>query len=128
VAIGAERVHTCPTMPGRTDLTVSVVDLDDERVTLVFAGEVDEDNADVADSYLTRVTGDGAVRSEIVLDMAAVTFIDSRGLGVLLRHRRALDPGVRMVIDRPSANICRLLEITALDQVFAIRDAQTLTD
>jgi anti-sigma B factor antagonist len=51
----------------------------------------------------------------IVLDLAAVTFIDSSGLRVLIdAHRRAETEGRLLVIANPSPPVSRLFEISGL--------------
>lgn len=57
----------------------------------------------------------------LVLDLSAVSFVDSSGLGglvAILDQGRAA--GTRVVITDPSPRVARLLELTALDQVFPV--------
>jgi anti-anti-sigma factor len=98
-----------------------VVEQPGQRVSLVLVGEVDSTNADVVDDHLVQATPAGGGLSEIVIDMSGVTFIDSYGLDVLVRHRRQLDESTALVIENPSDHLRRLLEITALDGLFEIR-------
>jgi anti-sigma B factor antagonist len=60
--------------------------------------------------------------AEIVVHMDAVTFIDSMGLGTLVRSYRACAArGIPFVIADPSPQVRRLLQLTALDQAFTVR-------
>jgi anti-anti-sigma factor len=53
----------------------------------------------------------------LVLDLSELDFIDSTGLEVILRAaRRAHDEGRRLIVQRPSGYVRRLLEMTAIDQ------------
>ena len=59
--------------------------------------------------------------SAIVLDLARVTAIDARGLGVMLELQRqtALD-GIRFKLMNVSRFTSRVLEVTHLDSVFEV--------
>lgn len=57
----------------------------------------------------------------LVLDLAAVDFVDSSGLGTLVELRNiAADTGGTLLLRHPSGRVRRLLELTALDAVFTI--------
>jgi len=86
------------------DLTIRVL-LDDGRMLLVLAGELDTFGAAQLAPWLS-----GAV----VIDMAAVTFIDSRGLRVL---GRALRAGAHIVIRDPSTVVRRALDVAHLNEL-----------
>jgi anti-sigma B factor antagonist len=59
----------------------------------------------------------------LVVDLSAVTFIDSAGLGALVgAHRRMQEAGGRMRIVRPPALVARAFELTGLDGVLDLRD------
>jgi anti-anti-sigma factor len=54
--------------------------------------------------------------SQLVVDLAQVTFLDSSGLGTLHRARqKALTAGGDLVVTRPTPFVFRVLEITGLD-------------
>jgi anti-sigma B factor antagonist len=108
---------------GRSDLSVDVAARVGDRVTLTFVGEIDSTNAEIADSFLTRALAVADPPREVVLEMGGVTFIDSNGLSVLVRHRRAAGRDVSMIIENPADHLRRLLEITALDALFELRPA-----
>ncbi|OLZ48944.1 hypothetical protein AVW11_32845 [Streptomyces amritsarensis] len=80
---------------------------------VVMAGEFDIDN--VADLRIALdPTAPGVTR--FVLDVAAVTFVDSAALGIMLQP--ALDRPVVLAGTVPR-RLARLLEITGADLVFA---------
>lgn len=90
---------------------------DDTAVVAVF-GDVDLHSAEALDESLVAAVAGGA--TSLVVDLSSATFVDSQGLGVLLRHRRRLDPrgGFRLVV--PRAEIRRVFEVSSLDQIFPI--------
>jgi anti-anti-sigma factor len=88
------------------------------RRTLAVSGEVD---IAVVEEFLAeadRCLDDGADRCEI--DLGAVTFIDSSGLGALVRLRKiAHDRGKTVLLTNVPASVNRLLEVTGLSEAFA---------
>jgi anti-sigma B factor antagonist len=87
---------------------------------LTVTGEVDVESADqVAATGLLHLT-EAAVQC-LVIDLAGVTFIDSSGIGALVRIRNiALEFDKRLALRNPSERAQKVLKITALDQVFEI--------
>ncbi len=84
---------------------------------LRLAGEIDAHTAPTLADALRGLIGQ---TSEIELDMAEVTFIDSSGLRVIvesLNQARATDGS--LVIRRPSRAVARLLELSGLDDLLA---------
>jgi anti-sigma B factor antagonist len=79
---------------------------------LVLVGEIDAHTAPDLAAHLDPLpAGDG----DAVLDVAGIEFIDSSGLRVLIEaHQRAVAAGRRLVIQRPSASVRRLFEISGL--------------
>jgi len=91
----------------------------DSACTLILEGEVDVYTAPKLKEQLVSAIEDGCVN--VIVDMNAVSFIDSSGLGVLvsaLRRARERDGAVRIVCDRD--NILKIFRITGLDKVFPI--------
>lgn len=80
--------------------------------TLVLAGEIDAHTAPDLAARLDELV-DGA--GDVTVDMAAVDFIDSSGLRVLIdAHNRTLEGERRLVLRAPSAAVSRLVEIAGL--------------
>jgi anti-sigma B factor antagonist len=89
--------------------TVTVESL--EKTCLIRAsGELDRSTADRLSSALDAARADGVMA---LLDLSAVSFIDSAGLRVLLRSARAVDAhGWTWSIVRASSAVLRLLELS----------------
>jgi anti-sigma B factor antagonist len=91
-----------PTEDTRLELSVDV------DGALVLSGEIDSYTA----TELAQRLGDEPID---VLDLAAVTFIDSSGLRVLVEaHQVRMERGTRLALRAPSAPVQRLLEISGL--------------
>lgn len=88
-------------------------------VVLTVYGDVDLHTADALGDRLDAVIDRGP--SWLVVDLSGVTFVDSQGIGVLLRGTRrfeAREGKFRLVV--PAAEIRRIFEITSLDRVFSL--------
>jgi anti-sigma B factor antagonist len=91
------------------------------RSGVTVMGEIDMSNSQVLGDHLTGVVE--TEKKDLVLNMAQVAFIDSTGLAVLLNARRHLASlGRSIVLESPSAAVCRILEITRLDTIFQVED------
>ena len=94
---------------------------DARTVTLVLAGELDLGTADTLRICLQQL-GDGY--DELVVDLEALHFLDSTGLGLLVATRHALAgrdrPGA-MVLRNPQGNVRRVLEVSGVDQVLTVQ-------
>lgn len=93
---------------------------DDGSVAVVVVhGEVDAASSPTLDSVVVDLT-----RADIVLDLAAVTFMGSSGLASLLRaDKQAVEHGGRLTLRAPSRQVLDLLEMTHLLDRFAIEPA-----
>jgi anti-sigma B factor antagonist len=82
-------------------------------------GEIDSYTSPALEQELEWVLGDGA--SNVVVDLAAVGFLDSTALRVLLKAlpRFAQRDG-KLVLVSDDRRVLRTLEITGLDRKFAI--------
>ncbi len=81
---------------------------------LVVHGELDLASAGLLDQALVDARATAATRIEV--DLAAVSFIDSTGLQVLIRHACATENQARICVSRASRQAQRLFEISgALD-------------
>ena len=96
------------------------VELDDERVTVHLAGELDYASAATGHLALARA---GARAKEIVLDLSRVVFVDAAGVRFLLSaQRRARAADHRLIVRRPSRSVRRMLELTGARPLLAIDD------
>ena len=59
-----------------------------------------------------------------MFDVAEVSFIDSMGLGVIVRAQSRLrgeSPERQVIIRHPNAHACKVFEITGLDRVLEVQ-------
>ena len=100
------------------DLRLDVSERDGWSV-LQVGGEIDVATAPRLREQLIKLVNDQ--RFMIVVDLGAVDFIDSTGIGVLigaLKRVRTHDGNLVLVCTEP--RIVKVFEITGLDQVFQI--------
>jgi anti-sigma B factor antagonist len=101
------------------NLSLSTDSVDDVRV-LGVAGEVDVYSAPTLREQLAALI-DESGGGLIVVDLAATTFIDSTGLGVLVAgHNHAAQGGGSVRIVCAQERILKLFRITGLDDVLSI--------
>ena len=99
------------------------VDIEDrgDHAAIAAVGEID---ASPADTHATTVIG--AVDHgypKVLVDFARVTFIDSTGLGVLVKsHRRAVAAGSVFAVVHPTPQTRKLIQVLGLDQLLRIYD------
>lgn len=85
---------------------------------VTVSGELDLASADDFLAEVTEAAGDGAV---LVLDLAGVSFMDSTGLGALIKVRnRLVDRGGEITLTAVSPAVERVLELTGMSDVFGI--------
>ena len=84
---------------------------------LRLQGRMVNGEAEVLHNALDRVSDNGAV----ILDLACVTTVDARGLGVMLELReQAQAKGIRFELMNVSQMVRKVLELARLDSVFKI--------
>ena len=90
-----------------------------ENATLVvLRGDLDVATAPDLRECLVKVIGEG---ERIVVDLEAVGFLDSAGLGILVGGlKRARTHGGELELVCTSGEVLKPLEITGLDRVFTI--------
>jgi anti-sigma B factor antagonist len=94
--------------------------LDEHTHLIAISGEIHVSTAHEFARGLDAALAEGA--TNVVLDLGAVGFIDSTGLGVLLNGLRAVDRRrgqMALVVSNPT--VLRLFEVTGLDATFDIR-------
>ena len=73
-------------------------------------GELDLATAAGLAEWLDDLAG-----SDVVIDLAGLTFMDSSGIGAIARARRRLAAsGTSLVVVRPQPQVLRLLELTGV--------------
>ncbi len=92
------------------------------RIVVHVTGEVDVATSSLLAAALTRaLETETAVRTDLVVDLAGVRFIDASGINVLLNAaRQASAAGGSLVLRSPSRAVRRLLGVLRLDEVLAV--------
>jgi anti-anti-sigma factor len=91
------------------------------HITLVVTGEIDVANAPTFLHELIAVATEA--HSPTVVDLSAVTFLDSSGLNALVKAHRSLeDSDASLVLLNPSPICRRVLELTGTDRILEIVD------
>ena len=86
------------------------------------SGEVDIANAPELDLVLTETVA--TKPAAIVIDLSAVTFMDSTGLGVLVRtFKRCQESNIRLDLIVTNDRVLKVLAITGLDTVLPIHNS-----
>ncbi len=102
--------------PAQHEFAVSQERLEDGAVVVRVGGELDLATAPRLKRALAEVLGAGT--SQVVLDMTAVTFIDSTALGVLVGVQRNLPADARLAIAGSGSDVVNVFELTGLDSTF----------
>ena len=90
-------------------------------LVLVVEGEVDITTSHLLDEALERAQATDA--TSIVVDLLAVSFIDSTGLHVLIKHAGAADSPRRIRLTKGSPQAQRLFELSgAIDYLPFVSD------
>lgn len=84
------------------------------------AGHVDESTAT---RFTERLIEEAAAGGRIVLDLAGIPYMSSRGLRALtLAQRRGSQAGATIILARPSETMREILAISRYDQVFEVTE------
>jgi anti-sigma B factor antagonist len=84
-------------------------------------GEIDVATAPELRTQLVDLVGEG--RTKLIVDLQAVDFLDSTGLGVLVSTvKRARSGGGDLTLVCTHPHLLKVFEITGLTKVFAIHD------
>lgn len=87
-----------------------LVQMAERRLDAAIAGEF-------KDSVRPHVA---ALGPDLVLDLAAVEFLDSSGLGAVIALKKAMPDGRRMILRGLTPNVERVFRLTRMDQIFDI--------
>jgi anti-sigma B factor antagonist len=107
-------------MPGATQRFVAFTEqLDSGAPVVSVMGEVDRATAPALQQTLLSATGDRA--GEAIVDLTSCSFLDSRGLGVLVATRaRLARSNRRLALVLPKQSVLRIFQITQFDELFEI--------
>lgn len=100
-----------------------------EAYVVSVSGEIDSHSVEALDRALNRVLQQAAVESKhLLVDLTEVDFMDSSGIGVLIKTRTALPsqvPSYQVVA--PTSRVKKVLAITGVDQLITVVDLLTDT-
>ena len=99
---------------------ITGVERTDSATVVHLAGELDLHNAEIVRAALAAAV-DGTPQ-RLVVDLAAVRFVDSTALGVLIEARRKLENRRAFLLAAPGVETRRALEVSGLDRHFAVHD------
>ncbi len=106
-----------------TTFTVDSARLRDDLGLVTLTGEVDIYTAPRLKEHMLELFAAGV--HDMVVDLSAVTFIDSTALGVLIGGvRRVSDHGGTMALVVATRPVERILKVTGLDQVFTVHQTR----
>ncbi|MBF9029565.1 anti-sigma factor antagonist [Rhodobacterales bacterium HKCCE3408] len=97
-----------------SDGPVTVVTVTDSRIDAAVAVDFKEAFRDALDG-----SGEGPV----VLDLSAVDFLDSSGLGAVVAARKLLGEGRPLELAGLSVAVAKVMQLTRMDRVFRIHDS-----
>jgi anti-sigma B factor antagonist len=130
IQVPVANVEMRRTMPSTTDISnrsepsataffaISQRDLDRHTSVVAVNGELDLASAPRLKWTLIDLLD--ADRSQLVVDLSLVTFMDSTALGVLIGVNRGLDAGARLAIVCTQTNVLKIFEFSGLDGALAI--------
>lgn len=94
---------------------------DAHGVVLGLEGELDLDTAAELDDQLRQITNGPPGR--VVIDLGGLDFMDSTGLGSIVRAQRSADSnGHRLMLRRGQHQVQRLFELTGVLDRFSFED------
>lgn len=95
----------------------------DDHAVIIATGEIDVATADEVMAVITKALDEG--QRQVLLDLAAVTFIDSTGLGMLIKaHRRARSTAATFAVVHPTAQTRKLIAVLGLDRLLSVYDTR----
>ena len=87
-------------------LSRNVIDVGDVHI-VSLGGELDMATVEGLSDWLVDISG-----STVVIDLSELTFMDSSGIGAMVRAKNEL--GDSLLLTRPQRNVRRVLELTGL--------------
>ena len=98
------------------------IERSDGQTTLSLAGEFDASCVVRYERLFRDALEDSTAL--LVVDMTDVTFIDSTGLGMLVRSHRAADAAsARFAVVHPTAQTRKLITVLGLDELLHVHDS-----
>jgi anti-sigma B factor antagonist len=106
---------------GSSDLLTVDINTRGDAVVVSVRGELDLATVPVLRDRLDTVGEVSDAPSPLVVDLSAVTFIGSAGLALLVDlHNKCAERGTPLALVATGSVVPRAIQVTALDQVFAV--------
>jgi anti-sigma B factor antagonist len=99
-------------------MNLQTEDRADTRIIAVKESRIDAMIAIQFKEAVRQSAGDGPGR--VLLDMSAVTFLDSSGLGAIVAVMKLFGPTRRLELAALHANVERVFRLTRMDTIFAM--------
>jgi anti-sigma B factor antagonist len=94
----------------------------EDRTVIAVSGEVDIATSPALDAAVITAIGEGA--KHITIDLTDVSFMDSSGLGVIVRGlKRSREAEIDLDLVISNDRVLKVFSITGLDQVIKIHSA-----
>lgn len=104
-------------------MQLTTADRGEVRLLTVEGTRIDASVAIQFKEAVRQAAGDGPGR--VVLDLSAVTFLDSSGLGALVGAMKLLGPERPLELAGLTPNVERVFRLTRMDSVFTIHPDAT---
>ena len=88
------------------------------KVVIWVTGDLDADTARAVRARLAQAQRHS--RSDVIIDMTGVTFVDSVGLGAILNGAKALGDGGQLRVISPPDRVAQILVDAGLGKVFQL--------
>lgn len=98
----------------------------EDLVITVHEARIDAAVATRFKDSMRRLIGNG--RDPVIIDMQAVDFLDSSGLGAMIAVRKSMAGDRRLILRGLTPNVERVFRLTRMDAVFDLRPADPLAD
>lgn len=90
--------------------------------TVRVTGEIDMSNAPELSDFLAQLIQ--REQQDVALDLSGIQFMDSSGLGVLVKtHQLLAEREQSLVLRSPSPQVTRTLEVSGLSNVLSVDDS-----
>jgi anti-sigma B factor antagonist len=105
-------------MPAPETFGIVAVRSDEDTAAVSPSGDLDVSTSPRLLACIDELLAEG--RSRITLDMRAVTFIDSSGLGALVKAYKRAGPSVTLTVVEPRPHVHRAMEISGILRVIKV--------
>lgn len=104
---------------GKVSVLTTQISDDSDHLRVTLEGEIDAETRGLLDEAVACF--EPGRHRRIELDLSAVTFVDSSGIGSLVEARRVADAaGAQILLVEPSHPVVRVLTLVGLDGYFAL--------